>query len=219
MTKQVIILHGIAMNRLWMSGLARHLENAGWGVHNISYPSRHKNFEALVDQHIAPAIEAATAKGGTVDIVAHSMGGILTRLYAQKYGPRKIGRAVLIGTPNHGSEVADFLRDVPLFKWHFGATGAALGTAPEDIHAVLGPVNFDCGVIAGTNHVIHFPTSYIVNIPRPNDGIVSVESTKIAGMADHATVHGDHSLLVWMPSVWQLVRQFLETGAFTPPAA
>jgi len=154
--------------------------------------------------------------GGKVDFVVHSMGGILVRRYAQKYGAEHIGRVVMIGTPNRGSEVADYLRHNPVFKWYFGTAGQGLGTTAADIHAALPPVDFDCGVIAGDNHYIHFPASYIVDIPRPNDGIVSVASTKVEGLADHVTVFGDHSLMVWMPSVWKLALQFLQTGKFKP---
>ncbi len=215
MMRQVIVLHGIAMNRLWMTGLSRHLKKDGYDVHALSYPSRDKPLDQLVDEHIAPTVNEAAAKGGgKVDFVVHSLGGILTRLYAQKYGPEKIGRVVMIGTPNRGSEVADALRNFPPFGWYFGAAGQKLGTTADDAHAQLPPVNFDCGVIAGENHYLHFPTSYLVAIPKPNDGIVSVESTKVEGMKDHITVFGDHSQMVWMPSVWKLASGFLAEGKF-----
>ncbi len=37
-----------------------------------------------------------------VDIVAHSMGGLVTRRYIQEYGPYDIDNLILIGTPNNG---------------------------------------------------------------------------------------------------------------------
>lgn len=37
-----------------------------------------------------------------VDIVAHSMGGLVTRKYIQEYGPYDIDKLILIGTPNNG---------------------------------------------------------------------------------------------------------------------
>ncbi|MGV8150233.1 MAG: esterase/lipase family protein [Candidatus Woesearchaeota archaeon] len=36
------------------------------------------------------------------DIVAHSMGGLVVRRYVQKYGPERINKLILIGTPNNG---------------------------------------------------------------------------------------------------------------------
>ena len=39
-----------------------------------------------------------------VDIVAHSMGGLVSRWYIQKLGGRDVNKLIMIGTPNHGSE-------------------------------------------------------------------------------------------------------------------
>lgn len=210
--KHVIVLHGLALDRLWMMGVARKLSSAGYTVHNISYPSRHKDFVAIVDDHIVPLIRALGVE--KVDFVAHSMGGILVRIYAEHYGTANIGRVVMLGTPNHGSEAADYLKDVALFKWYFGYAGQNLGTSDKDMPAHLGPVKFECGVIAGSCHWCHFPTPFIVGMPRPNDGIVAVESTKVEGMKDHIVLNVDHSLMVWSPEVWRQAVTFLETGSF-----
>ncbi|HYD03432.1 MAG TPA: alpha/beta fold hydrolase [Alphaproteobacteria bacterium] len=37
-----------------------------------------------------------------VDIVAHSMGGLVVRRYLQIFGDENVGKVILIGTPNHG---------------------------------------------------------------------------------------------------------------------
>ena len=43
-----------------------------------------------------------------VDIVAHSMGGLVARWYIQKWNKNDVGKLIMIGTPNHGSELANF---------------------------------------------------------------------------------------------------------------
>ena len=214
--RHVVVLHGIGMSRSWMLGLARVLKKSGYIVHNVSYPSRHKGFEQLVEDHIAPVMLRIPA-GHKVDFVGHSMGGILIRFYAKIYGSTRIGRAVMIGTPNHGSEVADYLRRWPAFGWFFGAAGLGLGTRHGDAHAALPPVDFECGVIAGSSNWLHFPLSYMTGLPEPNDGLVTVDSTRIEGMSDHAVLNVDHSMMVWTPEVWRHAVAFLETGKF--PAA
>jgi pimeloyl-ACP methyl ester carboxylesterase len=209
----VLVLHGLSMNRQFMSGIAGHLKRKGREVINISYPSRAKSFEELCDEFVVPAIHGA--KGQKVDAVVHSMGGLLLRLYAEKYGTEKIGRVVMIGTPNHGSEVADYLRPLPAYKWFHGPVGQRLGTGREDVHAKLkDSIDFDCGVIAGNNRWFHAPTTLLAKIPVPNDGIVSVASTRINGMKDHVEVWGDHTLMCWMPSVWKLASTYLAKGSF-----
>ena len=42
-----------------------------------------------------------------VDIVAHSMGGLVARYYIQKSGTGDVGKLIMIGTPNHGSDWAN----------------------------------------------------------------------------------------------------------------
>jgi triacylglycerol lipase len=211
--KHVVVLHGIAVNKLFMTGISGHLKKQGYTVHAISYPSRAKSWETLVDEHIAPEIAKIPAK--KVDFVVHSMGGLLTRVYALKYGAEKIGRVVMIGTPNHGSDVADFLKSWPIYKWYFGEAGQTLGTTPDGIHAKLPPLNFECGIIAGENHLFRFVRNALMpNLKYPHDGAVSVESTKVAGMKDHTVIDGDHSQMVWMPRVWKLTSSFLKNGKF-----
>lgn len=213
----VLILHGITMNRQFMSGIAGHLKRKGREVVNISYPSRTQTFEDLCDQYVKPAVDATLAKSttGKFDAVVHSMGGLLLRLYAEKYGADKIGRAVMIATPNHGSEVADYLRPRKAYKMYHGPAGQSLGTGKDDIQGRLkDKIDFDCGVIAGNNRWFHAPTTLLAKIPLPNDGIVSVASTKITGMKDHVEVWGDHTLMCWMPSVWKLASTYLAKGKF-----
>lgn len=54
------------------------------------------------------AIDRITAATGAkeIDVVAHSMGGLDTRLYLDQ-GNEKVDKLVMIGTPNHGSVLAD----------------------------------------------------------------------------------------------------------------
>jgi len=119
---------------------------------------------------------------------------------------------VMMGTPNHGSEVADFLHDWPVFKQLFGYSGQNLGTHDTSLDK-LPPVNFECGVIAASSH-LQLPTGYVAGIPKPNDGVVSVASTKVEGMKDHTVISAEHSQMVWSPKAWKLAVKFLETGIF-----
>jgi len=47
-----------------------------------------------------------------VDIVAHSMGGLVARWYIQKLNGKDVGKLIMIGTPNHGADIANLPKSI-----------------------------------------------------------------------------------------------------------
>ena len=79
------------------------------------------------------------------------MGGIVLRAYLAEAELPELGRVVMLAPPNQGSEVVDFYLDYPAFEWFAGPAGLELGTGAASVPRALGPVEFDVGVIAGTD--------------------------------------------------------------------
>jgi hypothetical protein len=96
----------------------------------------------------------------------------------------------MLGTPNSGSELADLLRGSLLYRAYYGPAGQQLTTLPDDTFALLPPVDYSVDIVAGDRALNLIAWRWI--LPRPNDGCVSVESSKLAGMADHITIGATH---------------------------
>lgn len=210
MTECVILLHGIFRTRLSMRGLAWYLEDSGFRTEAITYPSTRYALEELAEI-IHPKVEAA-AKGCTrVHFVGHSMGGLLIRAYLCAHRPAALGRVVMLGTPNNGSEVADFLQHMKPYQWLYGAAGQQLVTRQDAFAACLGQVDYELGIIAGDRSLSPV-SSYIIG--KANDGKVSVESTRLEGMAAHLVLSCPHTFLPSAGRVGAQVAHFLHHGRF-----
>ena len=146
-----------------------------------------------------------------IHFVGYSLGGIVTRVVLNKYRPDNLGRVVQLASPNGGSEVADFLKENWLYGEVFGPAGQQLVTEGAGISELMGEVTYELGVIAG-NFTIDPVSSAI--IPGDDDGKVSIESTKVAGMRDHIIVPVSHTFFPQNDLVQRQTRNFLQFGAF-----
>src|ERR1035437_545512 len=99
----------------------------------------------------------------------------------------------MLAPPNQGSEVVDKLGRLSLFRWINGPAGQQLGTSGNSLPNQLPVPPVEVGVIAGTRSINWFLSALI---PGPDDGKVSVERTKLAGMADFAAVDTTHTFIM-----------------------
>ncbi|MDP5144115.1 alpha/beta fold hydrolase [Rheinheimera baltica] len=208
----VVLLHGLARSASAMETMQQALDAAGYHSVNVDYPSREHAIEVLAPMAIAPALAQCRAKQSRViHFVTHSMGGILLRQYTQDNVIADLGRVVMMGPPNQGSQVVDNLKDVPGFEAFNGPAGMQLGTGAQDIPKQLGPVSFELGVIAGTSSINLILSTFL---PNPDDGKVSVENTKVQGMCALVTVDVSHPFLMKRQKVIDQVLHFLSSGSF-----
>lgn len=208
---QVVLLHGLGRTESAMLILENSLAGAGFEVHNIGYPSNDETPDQLVAR-ISAAINACCANNErTVHFVGHSLGGLLIRAYLADGLPDNMGRVVLLGTPNQGSELADVEAGLPGTILELaGPTAQMLGTGLDGFAASLPPPDFEVGVIAGTRDAI------VTNewLPLPNDSMVSLESAKLEGMRDFREFELTHWGLRNSLDVAEATIGFLNAGRF-----
>jgi pimeloyl-ACP methyl ester carboxylesterase len=210
--EEVILLHGLCRTSHSMAKMERVLTGTGYKVQNVNYPSRAASVEQLADDAIGNAVGDCQRDGAArIDFVTHSLGGILVRSYLARHSVPSLGRVVMLAPPNQGSEVVDKLGWLFLFKWINGPAGSELGTGANSTPNKLGPATFSVGVIAG-DRSINWINSLL--IPGRDDGKVSIERTKLAGMSAHIVIHTTHPFIMKNREVIRQTVQFLRTGSF-----
>lgn len=205
-----VLLHGLARSDASMEKMAKRLEGAGFLVVNYDYPSTGHPIEELSDMVVEDSYGRCPA-GSTVHFVGHSLGGILVRHFLAHRELENLGRVVMLGPPNQGSQVVDAIGTLPGFTLLNGPAGQQLGTGKDSIPNRLGPADFEVGIIAGTRSINLVLSTML---PNPDDGKVSVESTKLDGMSDHITVPVSHPFLMKDDEVIDQTIHFLEYGYF-----
>lgn len=202
----VVIVHGLWVHGIVMRWLARRIAQDGFEVHVYSYPSMRltltQNAERL--RHYCQALGAPRVR-----IVAHSMGGLIALRMLERSPAPLCSRLVLGGTPYAGSVAAERLAHLPGGLALLGRSMAEYLKAP---HPAL-PPQTQVGVIAGT-HGIGLGRLVAPGLPRPNDGVVTLEETTVPGMQARVALHVSHTMMLISNQVARQCCAFLRSGRF-----
>jgi triacylglycerol lipase len=209
----VVLLHGLGRTAASMKRVEWALEKRGYRVVNVSYPSTRLSVQQAADSWLADLLKERTPdRAAKVHFVTHSLGGIVLRQYLAEHRIENLGRVVMLAPPNQGSELADKFKGNFLFKCFTGSAGQQLGTNASSLPARLGPADFELGIIAGDVSLNAFLSA---SLPGDDDGKVSVQSTRLAGMKDFLVVRHSHTWMMWRKDVTSAIARFLQSGDFS----
>jgi pimeloyl-ACP methyl ester carboxylesterase len=204
----VILVHGLWMPAAVFAVQGHWLERLGYRVLRFGYPS----VRTTLAQN-AQALQRCIAATAATDIhlVGHSLGGLLILAMLGQTPDPRLRRAVLLGSPCLDSHCARRLARVPGISALLGHSIAEWLARPVNATIPL-PASVTVGVLAGTRS---FGMGRIVpGLPRPNDGVVAVAETQLAGAADFVALPVAHSEMLVSRRCTEQIAAFLETGRF-----
>lgn len=212
---RVILAHGLGRNERAMWLLEFRLRRAGFDVCTIDYRTLATPLESALNQARSD-IESCIPDVGKVHFVGHSMGGLVIRHYLSLdpslSAHDRLGEVVMLGTPNHGSELANIAHDFFPEVWQ-GNVVVSLNTSDEGLAGQLPSPYYPTAVIAGAKPSVFTGFSFT----RSNDGLVSTDSARLPAMKDFLIVDVGHSMLRYDAEVAGQVIHLLRTGAFEHP--
>ena len=196
----VVLIHGLfGFDRIgvpgahfdYFRGIARHLETLGCRAHAVRLPAAGSVPERA--RQLVAAIEALPDP--RIDLIAHSLGGLDARYALTHLGlARRVRSLVTVGTPHHGTPLADLALAGPL-DWARRVVGAlgvplealdwlgteALATFNREVIDAPG-VRYAC-VVGGMHRDDSFVPlalvpahAYLRRVAGPNDGLVPIAS-------------------------------------------
>lgn len=207
----VVVVHGLARsdNAMWL--MEKRLAAEGYDICLLDYKTIGQDNNTLFTDTEAQIDECLGEQ--KTHFVGHSLGGLVIKNYlnnpVNKSKVNIMGEVVFAGTPNHGSELADALKDHYLMAIG-GEVTRSLMTGIDTMGDKLGNNTVPVGVIAGRKGIA-VTEKYFSD---ENDGVVSVESTKLTNMKDFIVLDVSHSAMRYNKEVALQILHYLENGAF-----
>lgn len=205
MAETVVFVHGLYMVGLELTLLRRRVARGGFETRQFSYRSVSRG-PAQNAQALGTYLQAIRTE--RLHLVAHSLGGlVILRMFEQGVALPP-GRVVFMGSPVRGSRAAAYLTQKGL-HWAIGKAGPG-GLAAKHEPRWTDPR--ELGVIAGTHEFAINPMNF--GLASPHDGMVEVAETRIEGAKDTATIHSNHTGMLFTRELAEQVTAFLREGMF-----
>src|SRR4051794_10834348 len=202
----VVLVHGLWMHGWVMKLLGTRLRRCGFRTVCFSYPSMRASLSqnASVLSRFVERIAAPR-----IHFIGHSLGGLLILQMLAEFPESRAGRIILAGSPYNTSCVAEKLSRHPPGRYILGRSMLQwLGQKPLPCEG-----EYKVGVIAGARSI--GGGRLISRLTVPNDGVVTVDETRIPGVADQIVLDVSHSQMLLSAELARQACSFLRHGCFT----
>jgi len=197
----VVLVHGLWMTGREMRVLGGRLEEAGFRVRYFRYRSWRGGL-AQAAGDLREFVEAT--EGERVHLVGHSLGGVVIAKMVEEAPRSRPGRVAMLGSPMSGSAAARIMSRRRIGRWLVG------GVIREGIveHSPKWAGGRELLVIAGD---IPLGSGLLLGLPKPHDGVVRVEETRVEGVRT-VTVRASHVGLLLSRKVAALLSGYFRAG-------
>jgi hypothetical protein len=216
--KAVVVLHGLFRTRSSVASVQTAIAAAGrYTVFCLGYPTTRGNLK----QHARSLDSAVGSLEGITELnfVGHSLGNLVVRHWLHDLASdnrslpvgQKFGRMVMLAPPNHQPQLATKLVRGAFAQFVAGEAAEQLAAGWERLQPQLATPHFEFGVLAGG---MGDENGYNPLLPGDDDGVVTVESARLAGARDFRRLPVLHSFFMNDQRVLDLTVRFLNHGHF-----
>jgi triacylglycerol lipase len=189
-----------------LQSLADRLTAAGRDAHVVALPGDGTGDLALSADALGDAVTATLARTGaqSVDLIGYSAGGIVVRLWVAGGHANLVRRVVTLGSPHHGTALADLAGDVAPDQCPIGCAQLATNSA------VLARLNAGDETPDGPTWVSIWTTQDSTVTPPESARLAGALNLTVQSVCAQAQV--THGQLPTSPLVQQMVLSELKAG-------
>ncbi len=199
---KILLIHGLSRTSLSLIGLERYLQQRGWATEHFGYIAFAETFGRIVER-LRVRLQALASQGA-YGIVAHSLGGLLTRAALGLGAIELPQHIVMLGTPNQPPRLAPHAWRLLPFRWWTGQCGLNL-TNPA-FFASLPGIESPYTIVAGTGGPRGIWSPFGDEL---NDGIVALSETRLSRRDRIVQLPVMHTFMMNDSNVKNIVRQAL----------
>lgn len=207
-----VLVHGLNDNETDMFYLRDQLNRLGYAALTVNLPLRFRPLEecvAVFSDQLQPIL-SRYACYTRIHLIGYSMGGLVVRAFLASNTVNKLGRCVLIATPNRGTRLADWADSFFRPMVHIYQPLKSLKPGVFECGEPNNVPKPEIGVIAGAANK-HLLGLFLAGA---NDGRVEIESALGCDMTDYVIRPYGHKEIHHQPDTALLVHCFLGTGSF-----